>query len=123
MTGTLHYHTSRLCTTISTTALLGILRFTFYLDANQRCHLMHSFGLRQSTAEYARNAIARADHAHQLDRKMLTASQQMQKHSYYECHCRERFPVGSIVLFWSPTQHVGLSEKLSRFTGPYHILR
>lgn len=84
MTGTLHYHTSRLRTTIPATALLGILSFTFYLDANQHCHLTHSFGLRQSTAEYARDAIARADHAHQLAHKILTASQQMQKHSYYE---------------------------------------
>uniref|UniRef100_L7LYP4 RNA-directed DNA polymerase n=1 Tax=Rhipicephalus pulchellus TaxID=72859 RepID=L7LYP4_RHIPC len=78
----------------------------------------------QSTSEYARDAIARADHARQLAHSRLTASQDTQKHRYDKRHRDEQFPTGSLVLLWSPTRHAGLSEKLlSRFTGPYRVLR
>lgn len=76
------------------------------------------------TTEYARDAIALADHARQLARTRLTASQDTQRHYYDARHRDAQFSPGALVLLWSPSRHVGLSEKLlSRYTGPYRVIR
>lgn len=77
-----------------------------------------------SATEYAAEAIARADHARQLARNRLEASQEHQR-QLYDCRHRDvHFSPGSLVLLWSPTRRVGLSEKLlSRYTGPYRVVR
>lgn len=75
-------------------------------------------------SEYARDAIARADHARQVARSRLCASQASQKRLYDSRHRDVAFSPGSLVLLWCPYRRVGLSEKLlSRYTGPYRIVR
>lgn len=75
-------------------------------------------------SEYARDAIARADHARQIARSRLSASQAAQKTLYDSRHVDVRFSPGSLVLLWCPVRRVGLSEKLlSRYMGPYRIVR
>lgn len=77
-----------------------------------------------SVTEYAGEAIARADHARQLARSRLQASQEHQRQLYDSHHRNVHFSPGSLVLLWSPTRRVGLSEKLlSRYTGPYRVVR
>ncbi|XP_077547976.1 uncharacterized protein LOC144160612 [Haemaphysalis longicornis] len=74
--------------------------------------------------EYARDLIAQADVARQIARAKITASQASQKRRYDETHRDVGFPTGFLVLLWTPSRHVGLCEKLlSRFTGPYRMIR
>lgn len=76
------------------------------------------------TSDYARTAIARADHARQVARARLCSSQVSQKSLYDSRHQARQFTPGSLVLLWSPSRRVGLCEKLlSRYSGPYRILR
>lgn len=75
-------------------------------------------------SEYASEAIARADHARQIARHRLYSSQAVQKTIYDRKHRVAHFPPGSLVLLWTPTRKVGLSEKLlPRYCGPYRVLR
>ncbi|KAK8756781.1 hypothetical protein V5799_000517 [Amblyomma americanum] len=77
-----------------------------------------------STTEYARDAISRATMAREIARDRLTASQTYQKSVYDRRHRPVHYPPGSLVLLWSPSRHVGLSEKLLRqYSGPYRVLR
>lgn len=76
------------------------------------------------TSEYALDAVARAAHAREIARDRLLNSQESQRRLYDQRHRDVHFPPGSLVLLWSPSRQVGLSEKLlSRYTGPYRVLR
>lgn len=76
------------------------------------------------TSEYARAAVDRADHARQVARSRLCSSQFSQKALYDSRHRDLQFSPGSLVLLWSPSRRVGLSEKLLfPYTGPYHVVR
>lgn len=55
------------------------------------------------TSDYARTAIARADHARQVARLRLSSSQQSQKTHYDSRHQDCQFAPGSLVLHWSPS--------------------
>lgn len=78
----------------------------------------------EPTTSYARDVIAHAELARQVARERLLASQASQKSRYDERHRPAHFPPGSLVLLWTPSRRVGLSEKLmSPFTGPYRIER
>ncbi|XP_077492404.1 uncharacterized protein LOC144103606 [Amblyomma americanum] len=73
---------------------------------------------------YAHDAIAHADHARQLARSRLLASETSQQEFYNRRHPMISFSPGSLVLLWSSSRRVGLSEKLlPRYTGPYRVLR
>lgn len=73
---------------------------------------------------YARDAIALAAQAREVARHRLTVSQASQKRRYDLRHRDHHFSPGSLVLLWTPSRRVGLSEKLlSRYSGPYQILR
>lgn len=77
-----------------------------------------------SVTEYATDAIARADYARQIARTRINQSQANQKAAYDKRHRHAEYAPGSLVLLWSPRRHVGLSSKLlSRYTGPYKVLR
>lgn len=77
-----------------------------------------------SATDYARDAITLAAHARELARHRLTASQASQKRRYDHRHRETHFTPGSLVLLWTPSRRVGLAEKLlSRYSGPYKILR
>lgn len=76
------------------------------------------------TTEYTRDAITRARKAREVARQRLLASQDHQRHRYDSHHRQISFTPGSLVLLWTPTRRVGLSEKLlSRYSGPYRVLR
>lgn len=76
------------------------------------------------TSQYALDAISRAAHARETARARLLTSQANQRRRYDQRHRDVHFSPGSLVLLWSPTRHVGLSDKLlSRYTGPYRVLR
>lgn len=99
----------------------------FYLLYGREPHLPLDTLLPPSAAppsEYAHEAIARADHARQLARSRLLASQTSQQESYNRRHRTVSFSPGSLVLLWTPSRRLGLSEKLlSRYVGPYRVLR
>lgn len=74
--------------------------------------------------EYARDATVRAQTARQIARDRLSASQLSQKSRYDSHHRAVSYSPGSLVLLWTPCRHVGLSSKLlSRYSGPYKVLR
>lgn len=76
------------------------------------------------TTEYAREVIDRAHMARQVARSRLLASRDIQKERYDWRHRDVKFAPGAWVLLWSPCRRVGLSQKLlSRYTGPYEVLR
>lgn len=77
-----------------------------------------------STSEYARDVIATAEQARQIAHHRLSISQSKQKSTYDSRHRDANFLPGDLVLLWSPSRRVGLSEKLmSRYAGPYRVLR
>lgn len=69
-----------------------------------------SLPLLRDSRQYVRDAIAHAEHVHQLARTRLVASQETQRHAYSRCHRDVYFSPGSLVLLWSPCCRVGLSE-------------
>lgn len=74
--------------------------------------------------EYAFEAISRATLAREVARARLSASQASQKTRYDLKHRDVYYPPGTLVLLWSPSRRVGLSEKLlSPYHGPYKVLR
>uniref|UniRef100_A0A6G5A997 Putative tick transposon n=1 Tax=Rhipicephalus microplus TaxID=6941 RepID=A0A6G5A997_RHIMP len=76
------------------------------------------------TSEYAMDAITRAAHSREITRTHLLTSQEKQRRLYDQRHRDVHFPTCSLVLLWSPTRQVGLSGKLlTRYTGPYRVLR
>lgn len=75
-------------------------------------------------SEFARDAIARVDHARQIACSRLLAAQATQKAFYDSKHFDVDFSPGSLVLVWCPYRRVGLSKKLlSQYKGPYRIIR
>lgn len=78
----------------------------------------------QTVTEYARDATARAQVARQIAQERLLGSQLSQKACYDSHHRVVSYSPGSLVLLWTPCRHVGLSSKLlSRYSGPYKVLR
>ncbi|XP_077498029.1 uncharacterized protein LOC144108737 [Amblyomma americanum] len=73
---------------------------------------------------YARDAIAQAADTRQIARSRLQASQQAKKSLYDNCHRHVTYEPGLLVLLWSPSHRVGLSEKLlSPYNDPYSVVR
>lgn len=78
----------------------------------------------ESPSQYARDAIATAAQARQIAHRRLSESQARQKSLYDNRHRDVQFSAGDLVLLWTPSRRVGLSEKLlSRYSGPYRVVR
>lgn len=125
MTGTEHSHLSPLRTTLHDMTPLVMHRFICYLANIQRYLLTRSFlQLHPLSTEYASDIVARAHAARQLAHDRLSLSQAYQKDRYDSRHRKVHFPPGSLVLLWTPSRQVGLSEKLlPRYNGPYKVLQ
>lgn len=76
------------------------------------------------TGEYAMDTITRVAHARKITRTGFLTSEEKQRRLYDQRHRDVHFSPHILVLLWSPTRQVGLSEKLlTRYTGLYRVLR
>lgn len=79
---------------------------------------------RPVATEYGNEAITRAHLAREVARAKLSASQTSQKIRYDRSHRSVSCSPGTLVLLWSPSRRLGLSQKLLWcYNGPYRVLR
>ncbi|KAH9380602.1 hypothetical protein HPB48_018799 [Haemaphysalis longicornis] len=93
------------------TSIIGSSRFYLLYGRKPALPLDTLLPDSQPATEYAVAAIARADQARQVARSSLLSPQASQK-ARYDCrHKNLQFSRESLVLVWSPSHRVGLSEK------------